>query len=133
MYTEEEVKEKQRLAREAELSGAELLDDVEFARRSCNGIGAEWMSPKLRAVIGALNPTLKLAADIHDIRYTIGGSSDDRKFADEEFYKNGVKLADYRYRWYDPRRYQVRSQAKKFFAALRVFGAAAWKEERSVL
>ena len=127
MYTAEEIKEKQTLARAVGLSGADLFDDAEFARRSCNGIGSARMAAPIRRIIGALNPTLILAADIHDLRYTIGGSEWDRRFADEEFLKNGLLLADHRYAWYDPRRCLVRLQARKFFSLLRTFGAAAWK------
>lgn len=129
MYTIEEAKEKYRRAVELGLSGAELLADPEAVRRDCNGIGAEWMGEHLRDIVGALNPTLVLAADIHDRRYAVGGDSEARARADREFLENGMILADARYGWYDPRRYIVRNNARKFYAALRAVGGAAWNWE----
>ena len=93
----------------------------------CNGIGADWMPDWLREAISGLNPTLVLAADIHDIRYALGGTESERKAADDEMLENGLKLANYRYGWYDPRRYWVRKQMRKFHAILREFGGWAWK------
>lgn len=81
----------------------------------------------LREAISGLNPTLVLAADIHDIRYALGGTEAERKDADDEMLENGLKLANYRYGWYDPRRYWVRKQMRKFHAILREFGGWAWK------
>lgn len=126
MYSLPEIERKIALAHAADLSGAELLENRLEAMRICNGIGAEWMPSALRELISDLNPTLVLAADIHDIRYALGGTEEDRKYADDEMLANGIKLADYRYRWYDPRRYYVRKQIHKFHAILRVAGAAAF-------
>lgn len=39
MYSDDEIRQKQQLARVAGLSGAELLNDTEAVRRDCNGIG----------------------------------------------------------------------------------------------
>ena len=88
MYTLHEIEEKIKLAKELNLSGAELLEDCERAMRVCNGIGAEWMPEIARKLISSLNPTLVLAADIHDIRYHLGGSELDRKNADDEMLIN---------------------------------------------
>lgn len=129
MYTDTEILKKYARACELGLSGAELLADADAVRRDCNGIGAEWMGEHLRNLVGALNPTLILAADIHDRRYAIGGDSVARARADREFLENGLRLADAAYGWYDPRRYIVRNQARKFYAALRAVGAAAWNWE----
>lgn len=128
MYTIKEIQEKIDLAKAANLSGAELLNDVGRACRICNGIGAAWMPEWLRDTISKMNPTLILAADIHDIRYEIGGTETDRKAADDEMLENGYKLAAYRYGWYDPRRYLVRRQMKKFHAILREFGGWAFNK-----
>ena len=129
MYTKHEAREKHRRAVELGLSGAELLEDVDAVRRDCNGIGAEWMGEHLRDIVGKLNPTLILAADIHDRRYAIGGDSEARARADVEFRDNGLLLADAAYAWYDPRRYIVRNNARRFYAALRVAGGSAWNWE----
>ena len=52
MYTDDEIRGKQLLARAAGLSGAELLDDVEAVKKDCNGIGAAWMPDRLRDLLG---------------------------------------------------------------------------------
>ena len=126
MYTLHEIEEKIKLAKELNLSGAELLEDRERAQRVCNGIGAEWMPEIARKLISALNPTLVLAADIHDIRYDIGGTEADRMDADNEMLENGYTLADARYSWYNPLRYWVKREMRKFYGILRDFGGWAW-------
>jgi len=126
MYSLQEIEAKIKLARAAGLSGAELLENRERACRVCNGIGAAWMLKEARDIISDLNPTLVLVADIHDLRYEDGGTEADRKRADDEMLENGLKLANYRYRWYDPRRYWVREQMHKFHAILREFGGTAF-------
>ena len=127
MYTKHEAREKHRRAVELGLSGAELLEDVEAVRRDCNGIGAEWTGKYLRGAVSAVNPTLELAAMIHDRRYSIGGDTWARAAADMEFLENGLKSANARYGWYDLRRYRVREQARKFYAILRIAGNSAWE------
>lgn len=126
MYSLNEIEEKIQLATELNLSGAELLEDRERAMRVCNGIGAEWMPDSARKLISSLNPTLVLAADIHDIRYEIGGTTEERKAADDEMLENGYKLADARYSWYNPLRYYVKWKMRKFYKILRAFGFLAW-------
>ena len=93
----------------------------------CNGIGADWMPEVLCDLISTLNPTLKPVAAIHDVEYTIGGTEEDRKAADDRFLENGLKAANYTYGWYNPLRYRVRHQAYKYHALLTAFGSAAWK------
>lgn len=126
MYTLHEIEEKIKLAKELNLSGAELLEDRERAMRVCNGIGAEWMPDSARKLISSLNPTLVLAADIHDLRYDTGGTSEERERADREMLKNGYKLADAHYSWYNPLRYYVKWKMRKFYKILRTFGFLAW-------
>ena len=126
MYSLNEIEEKIQLANELNLSGAELLEDRERAMRVCNGIGAEWMPDSARKLISSLNPTLVLAADIHDIRYHLGGSELDRKNADDEMLINGILLARNRYGKFDPRRYVVVFVMLQFYFKLRDFGSFAW-------
>lgn len=125
MYTMEELHSKYEMAVNLGLSGAELLKDPR-AQEACNGIGAEWMWDNLRELIGIFNPTLTLAADIHDMRYELGGDEAAREFADDEFLANALACADAKYCWFNPLRYRVRKQARKFHLILRVFGKAAW-------
>lgn len=126
MYSDAEIREKQQLASAAGLSGAELLNDTEAVRRDCNGIGAEWMPDRWRDRLGERYPELVIIADIHDRRYSEGGTEADRQAADAEFRANGMKMAKYAYRWYDPRRYWVMWQVRKFAALLASFGALAF-------
>ena len=126
MYSLNEIEEKILLANERNLSGAALLEDTERAQQVCNGIGAEWMPDAARKLISRLNPTLVLAADIHDIRYYLGGSELDRKNADDEMLINGVVLARNRYGKFDPRRYVVVFVMLQFYFKLRDFGSFAW-------
>ena len=129
MYSKEELQLKYEKAVNLGLSGAELLKDPR-AQEACNGIGAEWMWDNLRELIGAFNPTLTLAADIHDMRYELGGTDDDRKVADDEFLANALVCADAKYCWINPFRYHVRKQARKFHLILRVAGGKAWRDAR---
>ena len=126
MYSLNEIEKKIQLANELNLSGAALLEDTERAQQVCNGIGAEWMPSWLRWLIGFLFPTLVLAADIHDIRYHLGGLELDRKNADDEMLINGVVLALNRYGKFDPRRYVVVFVMLQFYFKLRDFGSFAW-------
>lgn len=129
MYSDDEIQEKLILAEKLKLSGRELLQDISRMKRVCNGVGAEWMGDSVRKVITDLNPALILPADIHDIRYDIGGTSEERKKADEEFLENGIKCANYRYRWYNPLRYLVHKQAYKYYNMLRIAGFIAWSKK----
>lgn len=126
MYTDEEIREKQLLARAVGLGGAELLNDAAVVKRDCNGIGAAWMPDRLRDLLGERYPELVVVADIHDRRYSEGGTEADRQAADAEFRANGLKMAKYVYRFYDPRRYWVMWQVKKFSALLASFGTLAF-------
>lgn len=126
MYSDAEIREKQQLARAAGLSGAELLNDAAAVKRDCNGIGAAWMPDATREWISSANPSLVVVADIHDRRYSIGGTEADRKAADTEFRANGLKMAKHVYSWYDPRRVWVMWQVKKFSALLASFGTLAF-------
>lgn len=131
MYTTDEIEDKIKLARAAGLTGWRLLLDTDRAAEICNGIGADWMPERARQIISGLNPTLILAADIHDLRYDDGGTEEDRELADDEMLANGLRLAEYRYPWYDLRRYWVRLKMREFHAILRTAGGAAFNYRRA--
>lgn len=126
MYTDDEIREKRLTAYVAGLSGAELLDDVEAVRRDCNGIGAAWMPDRLRWTISLLCPSLVVVADIHDRRYSIGGTEEDRQDADREFEQNGERMAEYCYGQWNPLRRVVRNRARAMYAALVIGGKTAF-------
>lgn len=120
MYTDDEIKQKQRIARAAGLSGAELLDEAEAVRRDCNGIGAAWMPARLRDRLGERYPELVVVADIHDRRYALGGGILARWRADWEFLRNGLKMARY------ARRIGLVWAVIRMWLLLRIGGAAAF-------
>ena len=93
LYTETEILAKQALSRTLKLSGAELLDDTAAVQRDCNGIGAAWFPDRWRDLIDGAFPELEIVADIHDLRYSIGGGIFARWKADFEFLRNGLKVA----------------------------------------
>lgn len=110
------------------LSGAELLSDPAAVQRDCNGIGPEWFPCWMRWAITALCPSLVLAADIHDRRYSIGGDRNARLQADAEFLGNIVVIADRRYRYFPPLRRLVECLGFRMYRILRYTGEKAWKE-----
>ena len=116
--------EKFRKALRYGLSGAELLSDPAAVQRDCNGIGPEWMPAWLRWVISAICPSVLLAADIHDVRYGIGGTAHDRARADAEFLVN-VELIALGHGFF--RRFIVRRLGVKMYSLLRRWGGLAWK------
>ena len=128
MYHEDEAVVLYMEAREAGLSGAELLEDPQKVMRDCNGIGAAWMPERMRKLATLLNPVMEIPAAIHDRRYTIGGEAPGQRFADAEFWANTQTMIERRYAWWNPLRYVMRHRANLFYSLLRDFGSLAWKE-----
>ena len=128
MYTTEEIETKSAEAEKFRLSGRHLLLDHAAVKLQCNGIGAAWMPDILREGIGVLHPSLILAADIHDRRYSIGGTASDREAADEEFKVNCFRIITQKYRWFDPRSFFLKQKTLRFYNALRMFGSFAWNK-----
>lgn len=124
MYTDEEIRQKQLLARAAGLGGAELLNDIGAVKRDCNGIGAEWMPDRWRDLLGERYPELVVVADIHDRRYANGGGILARWRADWEFLRNGLKMARH------CRRIGIAWAVIRMWVLLRLGGAAAFNWER---
>lgn len=84
-------------------------------RRIYNGVGAEWMSDELRAMLDKISKTLLPAVLVHDMDYAYGtGTYIDFAEANIRLATNGRICADAEYRWYNPMRYIVRRQAKIF-------------------
>ena len=126
MYTTKEIEEKINEAEKYKLSGRQLLRDYAAVKLQCNGIGAAWMPEILRRGLGALHPSLIIAADIHDRRYSIGGTTSDREAADEEFKVNCFRIITEKYRGFDPRSIYLKRKAIRFYNALRLFGGMVW-------
>jgi len=126
--TTEEYEKMLEAAERVGLKSRDLLkDNRDTALRVCNGIGAEWMPKWLRDIVTKLHPTLAPAAAIHDLRYYFGNGTDlDFMESNEEFADNGIALAKDKYGWYNPVRYIVIKDAKKFCAILNSFGWVAY-------
>ena len=126
-YTADEIEAKLKLARKLKLSGWWLLRDGERASKSCNGIGAAWFPGWLRWVINTMFPHLVIIADIHDIRYDIGGDLYSRRKADTEFLANGYTVAEEIYGKFPPVRFGAELVVRLMYRALRIGGRLAWE------
>ena len=126
-YTADEIEAKLQLARKLKLSGWWLLRDGERAAKSCNGIGAKWFPGWLRWIINTLFPHLVIIADIHDIRYKIGGDLYSRRKADTEFLANGYTVAEEIYGKFPPVRFGAELVVRMMYRALRIGGRLAWE------
>lgn len=129
MYSREQISEKRNLARKLGLSGHWLLRNIDRAQKSCNGIGAEWFPAWLRWIVNTAFPELVIIADIHDIRYDMGGTPADRRKADAEFLANGYVVAEAMYGRLFPVRRAAELTVRLMYRALRVAGRLAWDEK----
>jgi len=126
-YRKAEAEHLSRMAKEYQLSGAELLADTEAVMRECNGVGADWMPDSLTAICTRMVPVMEVPAAIHDRRYI---TSSDRLSADAEFLANVLNVIDRTYSWWHPLRYINRRRAMRFYTYLRAFGGKAWEEAK---
>lgn len=126
-YTVQDAEALHLRALELRLSGFELLRDPETVVRECNGIGADWMPDSMTRLCTLLNPVMEIPAAIHDRRYVLGTTREDRAEADTEFLTNTLKVIRAQYAWYDPRRWLMCRRAFRYFTYLRMFGGAAWE------
>ena len=74
-----------------------------------------------------IDPTLRIAADLHDLMYYFADGSDEQfSKANKAFAANGTILARHAYPWYDPRRYVVIFRAYRFAAICQKLGYLAY-------
>lgn len=93
----------------------------------CNGIGAQSFPQILRELLDALHPTLRPVAYIHDIQwYESDQTKESFTESNERFKRNGYKAAKAKYSWYNPKRYIVMNQARRFGNICQAFGWDAW-------
>lgn len=130
MATEEQIADVQelyRLAVLADLDGVEFIagfPDEELAD-SYNGIGPEFLPPKVRAKVTKSLALFEPAALVHDLRNEYSdGTRCSFNYANYEFRSNCRKLADARYAWWNPRRYVVRYVAELLYRF--VAGDCGW-------
>lgn len=112
----------------ADLEGLEDATQLGFAgmAKAYNGIGAEWLPDSLRKKISEHLALFEPAAMIHDCRYEQSdGSRYGFNLANMEFHENCLKLAEYRYGFFNWRRYRAKAAAHVLYECVR--GNGGWK------
>ncbi|OQA76210.1 MAG: hypothetical protein BWY31_04646 [Lentisphaerae bacterium ADurb.Bin242] len=116
-------------AEKLQLENREILDKYsdEELSQIYNGIGPDAFPAWLRRVISELHPTLAVVAFIHDVEWYESDGSEE-KFAESNtrFKTNGYKVAKAEYGWYNPLRYIVMNDARRFGNLCQLFGWDAW-------
>ncbi len=129
MTTEEQHVEKlMDVAVLADLEGLDLSIPLGFAEtvRAYNGIGAEWLPADVREKVTEYLALFEPAALIHDCRYHVSdGSRESFNQANAEFLRNCMKLAEYRYGFFNWRRYRAKAVAHVLYDC--VSGQGGWK------
>lgn len=124
-----EIKRLRELAAEYGLEDREILEKYPMNRLAAiyNGIGPESFPGWLRDCITSLHPSLAPAAFIHDVEWWESDGTDETFAAtNERFKKNGHAVAKAEFGWYNPRRYAVMNQARRFANCCRLFGKGGW-------
>lgn len=117
MITAKDIQDARRLAETLDLEGKEhLLDNsIEKILSVVNGIGPGWFPKPIRKLINKLNPSLVPVSMIHDLDWHFAdGTEEHFKASNMRFRRNGYKIADYKYPWYNHHRYIVRFQSWEF-------------------
>lgn len=126
-YRTDEIILLKKLANDMKLEGAEILDKYALSelQNIANGIGSESMPGWTRDVVSELYPTLEPVALIHDVEWSGETKTKEHfKETNKRFKKNGYKAAVYCRYWFDPRRYLVMYNAKRFATICQLLG---WK------
>ena len=124
-----EIKKLRTKAESLKLENAEILRKYNMQQLCAiyNGIGPDAFPDWLRDAISALHPSLAVVALIHDVEWHESDLSKET-FAESNarFKRNGYTAAKAEYAWYDPRRYIVMNQARRFGNICQTLGWAAW-------
>ena len=124
-----EVKKLLKLVETYNLDGREILKKYTMTKLASiyNGIGPDAFPDWLRDVITELHPSLAVVAFIHDVEWHESDGSE-KKFAESNnrFKTNGYKVARTEYGWYNPLRYIVMNQARRFGKLCQLFGWDGW-------
>ena len=96
--------------------------------RDFNGIGPEWFPEKVRRVIDRLHADLLPVALVHDVRWSHSdGGYDYFAASNDEFKRNGYRVARAKYPWYRPARYLRMNEARVFGNLCQAFGWSAYR------
>ena len=131
MSTLKEIKELCDFAEECGLENREILAKYKNTELAAifNGIGPDVFPDWLRNTITALHPSLAVVAFIHDVEWhESDGSREKFTESNERFKTNGYAVAKFKFGWYDPRRYIVMNQARRFGNICQLFGWGAWHD-----
>ena len=127
-----ELKELRAKAESLQLDNAAILRRYNMQQLCAiyNGIGPDSFPDWLRECISALHPSLAVVALIHDVEWHETDKSKE-KFAESNtrFKENGYKVAKSEFSWYNPRRYVVMNQARRFGNYCQIFGWEAWNSD----
>ena len=130
-----EIDELLKIAVEAKLEGLDFLASFTYEQLSdgYNGIGPEFLKPDVREKVSDFLHIFKPAAVVHDLRNELSnGTRDGFRAANDEFYRNCIRLAGYHYPWYSRYRYRARAAALVLYAFVSTehFGWRAWLEAK---
>ena len=117
--TLEEYESERKLAKELGFVMNDLqITSYSIVKDVCNGIGPAAMPQPFVDALNKLHPSLKPVADNHDLNFYKGdGTWADFTACNQAFYENGCKVAKWKYKAYDVRRYIVIFDAWNFSRA----------------
>lgn len=127
-----QIKELKIKAEALQLENAEILNKYNMQQLCSiyNGIGPDKFPEWMRDFISILHPSLELAAFIHDVEWHETDKSKEKfKESNERFKRNGYTVAKAEFSWYDPRRYVVMNQARRFGNYCHLFGWDTWSSD----
>jgi hypothetical protein len=101
--------------------------DPSVVGRIYNGVGPEWLDEEYRNLLDSLSEVLLPSVCIHDLDFHFGdGTVLDFMRANRRLEKNGIICADAAKKWYNPRRYTIRRQARLYSRACDLLGMSAY-------
>ena len=124
-----EIKRLKELAAKCGLEDREILGKYPMNElvRIYNGIGPDAFPEWLRGFVTALHPSLAAVAFIHDVEWFESDGTDEAfKATNDRFKRNGYKVAEAEFGWWNPRRYAVMNQARRFGNYCQMFGKSGW-------
>lgn len=129
MATLREIKHLKELAEELKLENREILGKYKLTELASiyNGIGPDCFPEWLRSAISSLHPSLAVVAFIHDVEWHESDLSH-AKFTESNtrFKENGYLVAKTEFSWFNPRRYLVMNDARRYGNLCQLFGWQAW-------